>query len=68
MRERLVMTAIAAAIVCVNGSACAMTSTENLTSGCRVINGDKLSPQSGGADARNANATASARRPAPPFR
>ncbi len=51
MRERLVMTAIAAAIVCVGGSACAMTSTENLTSGCRVINGDKLSPQSGGADA-----------------
>lgn len=28
-----------------------MSSTENLTSGCRVINGDKLSAQSGGADA-----------------
>ncbi len=51
MRERLVMTAIAAAIGCVSGSACAMSSTENLTSGCRVINGDKLSAQSGGADA-----------------
>jgi hypothetical protein len=51
MRERMVMTAIAAAIGCVSGSACAMSSTENLSSGCRVINGDKLSVESGGADA-----------------
>ena len=51
MRERLMMTAIAAAIGCVSGSACAMSSTENLSSGCRVINGDKLSAESGGADA-----------------
>ena len=51
MRERMVMTAIAAAIGCVSGSACAMSSTENLSSGCRVVNGDKLSAQSGGADA-----------------
>lgn len=28
-----------------------MSSTENLSSGCRVVNGDKLSAQSGGADA-----------------
>jgi hypothetical protein len=51
MRERMVMTAIAAAIGCVSGSACAMSSTENRPSGCRVVNGDKLSAESGGADA-----------------
>lgn len=51
MRERLVTIAIAAAIGCVSGSACAMGSTENLSSGCRVVNGDKLPPESGGADA-----------------
>ena len=51
MRERLVMTAIAAAVGCVSGSACAMSSTENLSSGCRVVHGDKLPPESGGADA-----------------
>lgn len=51
MRERPVMTAIAAAIGCVSGSACAMSSTENLSSPCRVVNGDKLPAESGGADA-----------------
>ena len=51
MRERMVMTAIAAAIGCVSGSACAMSSTENPPSGCRVVNGEKLSAESGGADA-----------------
>ena len=51
MRERMVMTAIAAAIGCVSGSACAMSSTENFSPACRVVNGDKLSAESGGADA-----------------
>jgi hypothetical protein len=51
MRERLVMTTIAAAIGCVSGSACAMSSTENFSSGCRVVNGNKLAAESGGADA-----------------
>ena len=51
MRERMVMTAIAAAIGCVSGSACAMSPTENLSPACRVVNGDKLSAESGGADA-----------------
>ena len=51
MRQRLVMILVAAALGCVSGSACAMSSTENPSSGCRVVNGDKLPAESGGADA-----------------
>ena len=51
MRQRLVMILVAAALGCVSGSACAMNSTENPSSGCRVVNGDKLPAASGGADA-----------------
>ena len=51
MRQRLVMILVAAALGCVSGSACAMSSTENSSSGCRVVNGDKLPAESGGADA-----------------
>jgi len=64
MRERMVLAAIAAALGCVSGSACAMNSTESQPSpSCRVINGNKLPAASGGADAlcrEIAAATASA--------
>jgi hypothetical protein len=51
MRQGLVIIVVAAALGCVGGSACAMSSNENLSSGCRVVNGDKLPTESGGADA-----------------
>lgn len=45
------MIAVAATLGCVGGSVFAMSSTENVSPGCRVVNGDKLPAESGGADA-----------------
>lgn len=64
MRERMALAAIAAAIGCVSGSACAMNSSETQSApSCRVIDGNRLPAASGGADAlcrEIAAATASA--------
>lgn len=52
MRERMALVAIAAAMGCVSGSACAMNSSERQpAANCRVIDGNKLPSASGGADA-----------------
>jgi len=51
MRERMALAAIAAAIGCVGGNACAMNSSDRQPSQtCRVIDGNKLPAESGGAD------------------
>lgn len=50
MRERLASIAIAAALGCASGSACAMTANESSVR-CTVLNGEKLPAESGGADA-----------------
>ena len=50
MREKLVSTALAATLACTAGSACAMTADHHPKS-CRVIGGEKLPSESGGADA-----------------
>jgi hypothetical protein len=49
MRGRLATIAGAAALA--SGSACAMSSAEPSSAACRVINGEKLPAESGGADA-----------------
>ena len=52
MRQGLVITVVAAALGCVSGSACAMNSTDSQPApSCRVIEGNKLPAESGGADA-----------------
>ena len=51
MREGLAKIAIAAALGCASGSACAMSSAEPQAEGCRVIGGEMLPAESGGADA-----------------
>ena len=52
MRERMALFAVAAAIGCVSGSACAMNSSEHQASpSCQVVDGNKLPAESGGADA-----------------
>ena len=51
MREGLARIAIAAALGCASGSACAMSAAEPQAEGCRVIGGEKLPAESGGADA-----------------
>ena len=52
MRERMAFVAVAAAIGCVSGSACAMNSSERQSPpNCQVIGGNKLPAESGGADA-----------------
>ena len=59
---RGLLAAIAAAAALAGGSACAMSAGET-SSPCRVIGGEKLSPDSGGADAIcQAIATAAAER------
>lgn len=49
MRGRLAVLASAAALA--SGSACAMSSTEHSSADCRVVGGELLPPESGGADA-----------------
>lgn len=49
MLGRLAVLASAAALA--NGSACAMSPPEQASTGCRVIGGELLPPDSGGADA-----------------
>lgn len=52
MRERMALGAIAAAIGCVSGTACAMNSPEPQSApSCRIIDGNKLPAASGGPDA-----------------
>ena len=51
MRERLASITVAAAFACASGSACAMSMAEDRPAGCRVIGGEKLPAESGGADA-----------------
>ena len=50
MRDRLARIAIAAALGCASGSACAMTAADQ-DARCQVINGEKLPADSGGAKA-----------------
>ena len=50
MRDRLARIAIAAALGCASGSACAMTAVDQ-DARCQVINGEKLPAESGGAKA-----------------
>lgn len=50
MRDRLVRIAIAAALGCASGSACAMTAVDQGAQ-CQVINGQKLPASTGGANA-----------------
>ena len=50
MRDRLARIAIAAALGCASGSACAMTAVDQ-GGRCQVINGEKLPADSGGANA-----------------
>ena len=50
MRDRMAIIAVAAALACASGSACAMSPAERSAS-CRVIDGGKLPANSGGADA-----------------
>ena len=50
MREKLVSVAVAVAIASFAGSACAMTAGERPRA-CRVVGGEKLPADSGGADA-----------------
>ena len=51
MRARLARIAVAAALGCASGSACAMTAAESSPHGCRVIDGEKLPSESGGSKA-----------------
>lgn len=51
MREGLLSIAIAAGLGCASGSACAMSSAESDPATCRVVGGEKLPAESGGADA-----------------
>lgn len=51
MREKLLSIVLAVAFAGVSGNACAMSSTESHPSACRVIGGEKLPAESGGADA-----------------
>ena len=51
MREGLASFAIATALVSASGSACAMSAPKEAQAGCRVIGGDQLPADSGGADA-----------------
>ena len=50
MRDRLARIAVAAALGCASGSACAMTALDQGVQ-CQVINGEKLPAVSGGAKA-----------------
>ena len=68
MRERMALVAIAAAIGCVSGSACAMNSSERHPSpSCQVIDGNKLPAESGGADALCREIAAATAEAAPGF-
>jgi hypothetical protein len=51
MHGKLLGVAVAAALGCVSGSACAMSGAERKPQACRVIGGEKLPAESGGADA-----------------
>lgn len=51
MRDKLASIAVAAALVGVSGSACAMSNTDQRNSACRVVGGEKLPAESGGSDA-----------------
>ena len=51
MRERITAIGIAAAIAAASGNACAMSTPEQERVGCRVVGGDKLPADAGGADA-----------------
>ena len=51
MRDKLASIAVAAALVGVSGSACAMSSADKHPSACRVVGGEKLPAESGGSDA-----------------
>ena len=50
MRDRLARIAVAAALGCASGSACAMTAADQ-DAQCQVMHGDKLPAESGGAKA-----------------
>jgi hypothetical protein len=50
MRDRLARIAVAAALGCASGSACAMTAVDQ-DAQCQVIGGEKLPAESGGAQA-----------------
>ena len=51
MRDGLFSIVIAAGLGCASGSACAMSSAESDPATCRVVGGEKLPAESGGADA-----------------
>ena len=51
MRESLASIVVAAALAGVSSNASAMSSAENIPTGCRVIGGEKLPAESGGSDA-----------------
>lgn len=51
MHEALVRIVVATTLACASGSACAMTSAAERKVECHVVNGAKLSEQSGGAGA-----------------
>ena len=50
MRDRMAIIAVSAALGCASGSACAMTAA-NQGAQCRIIHGEKLPAESGGAKA-----------------
>lgn len=51
MGGRIAALALGTSLVIASGSACAMSQPPRAQASCTVIGGDKLSPQSGGADA-----------------
>jgi hypothetical protein len=63
MRGRLAT--LASVALFASGSACAMNTPESSPSGCRVIGGELLPPESGGADALCKAITTAAARQAP---
>lgn len=50
MREKLATALLAAALMSSSGSACAMSSSESPQPRCRVIGGEKLPEETGGAE------------------
>jgi ABC-type glycerol-3-phosphate transport system substrate-binding protein len=50
MREGLASIAVAAALASAGGTACAMSSADDIHAGCRVIGGEKLPAESGGSE------------------
>lgn len=50
MRGGLLSIAVASALGCASGSACAVSGAESDPASCRVVGGEKLPAESGGAD------------------